>query len=196
MEWLAGDSESARWVRQNTEVFVVPVMDVDDVATGDGGKECLPQDPNLDWSAAPHFLEVAAVEKGVQALAKEGRMDLLIDLHNPGASVKQVTLYLTPTNYIGAQAAANQNQLFAIIRREVTEPLTVAAEPIWDGPGPHWPNLTCPWVYYHANPQTVAVTMETAWNTPSGTTTGYKAVGERLGMAVASYLHDHPAKPQ
>jgi len=197
-EWLAGDNESAQWVRQNAEVFFVPIMAVDHVATGDGGKECLPQDPNQDWSATPHWPEVAAVEKGVLALAKEGRMDLLLDLHNPGASATQITLYLTPTNYLGAQAAANQNQLFTIVRREVTEPLTVAAEPVWDGPGPHWATLSCPWVYRHANPQTVAVTMETPWNTSAGTTNGYKAVGERLGVALASYLRNHsssPAKP-
>jgi len=197
-EWLAGNSESAQWVRQNAEVFFVPVMDVDHVATGDGGKECIPQDPNQDWSANPHWPEVAAVEKGVLALAKEGRMDLLLDLHNPGATATQVTLWLTPTNYLGAQAAANQNQLFTIVSREVTEPLSVAAEPHWDGPGPHWPTLSCPWVYEHANPQTVAITVETAWNTPVGTTTGYRAVGQRLGVAMASYLRNRsssPAKP-
>ena len=197
-EWLAGDSESAQWVRQNAEVFFVPVMDVDHVASGDGGKECLPQDPNQDWSAEPHWPEVAAVEKGVLALAGEGRMDLLVDLHNPGANATQVTVYLTPTNYLGAQAAANQNQFFASLRREVTQPLSVAAEPIWDGPGPHWATLSCPWVYRHTNPQTVAVTVETAWNTPAGTTNGYKAVGQQLGIAMASYLRNlsnSPAKP-
>lgn len=196
-EWLAGKSEPAQWVRQNAEVFLVPIMDVDDVATGDGGKECLPQDPNQDWSAQPHFLEVAAVEKGVLALAKEGRMDLMIDLHNPGAGATQVNLWLTPTNYIGAQAAANQDQLFTTISREVTEPLTVAAKPVWDGPGPHWATLSCPWVYRHGNPQTVAITMETAWNSAAGTTNGFKAVGEQLGVAIASYLRslsNNPAK--
>jgi hypothetical protein len=197
-EWLAGESGPAQWVRQNAEVFFVPIMDVDDVATGDGGKECLPQDPNKDWSATPHFAEVAAVEKGVLALAKEGRMDLLIDLHNPGASKKEVTLWITPTNYLSAQAAANQNQLFAIMQREVTEPLSVAAEPVWDGPGPNWATLSCPWVYHHGNPQTVAITVETAWNTAAGTTAGYRVVGQRLGVAMASYLRNRssgPAKP-
>jgi hypothetical protein len=197
-EWLAGNSESAQWLRQNAEVFFVPVMDADQVATGDGGKECVPQDPNEDWSATPRFLEVTAVEKGILALAKEGRMDLLLDLHNPSATVTQVTMYLTPTNYIGAQAAVNQNQLFTIVGREVTAPLSVAANPIWDGPGPHWATLTCPWVYAHANPQTVAITVETAWNTRASTTTGYRAVGQELGVAVASYLRNRSsgsAKP-
>lgn len=198
-EWLADNSESAQWVRQNAEVFFVPVMDVDHVATGDGGKECIPQDPNQDWSASPHWPEVAAVEKGIQALAGEGRMDVLVDLHNPAASAKQVNVWLTPTNLLGTQAAANQNQLFTNLSREMTEPLSVAADPHWDAPGPHWHTLSCPWVYEHANPQTVAITVETAWNTPVSTTTGYRAVGQRLGIALASYLRNRsssPAKPK
>ena len=203
-EWLAGSSESAQWVRQNAEIFFVPVMDVDHVATGDGGKECVPQDPNEDWSAHPHWPEVAAVEKGVLALAREGRMDLLLDLHNPDAAGTQVNLWITPTNYVGTQAAANQNQLVTSVSREVTEPLSVAAEPHWDGPlrnpawEPLWHALTCPWVYEHADPQTVAITVETAWNTPASTTTGYGTVGQQLGVAMASYLRNRsnsPAKP-
>lgn len=41
-EWLLGATEEARWLRRHAEIFVVPIMDVDNVATGNDGKEELP----------------------------------------------------------------------------------------------------------------------------------------------------------
>jgi hypothetical protein len=38
-EWLLSDRDAdAAWLRQHGEVFIVPIMDVDNVATGNGGK--------------------------------------------------------------------------------------------------------------------------------------------------------------
>ncbi len=193
-EWLASGDERAQWLRENAEIFFVPIMDVDRVATGDGGKESLPQDHNFDWSNAPHWPEVAAVQKRVLALKQEGRMSLLVDLHNPGASAREIDLWITPTNLVGALAAQNQQRFADALRREVVEPIPVKTEPHWDGPGkdPYWQaawhELTCPWVYEHANPSTVAITMETPWNTPASTTDGYRAVGRGLGQAIERFL--------
>lgn len=195
-EWLMSQDERARWLRQNAEVFFVPIMDVDRVATGDGGKEGLPQDANFDWSEAPHWPEVAAAQKRITALVKERRMDLLVDLHNPGAGQKEVDLWITPTNLIGALQAQNQERFVAALRQEVRAPIPVKAAPHWDGPGNDpfwqaaWHELTCPWVYEHGNPQTVAITMETPWNTPASTVDGYRAVGVRLGLAIEKYFRE------
>jgi hypothetical protein len=193
-EWLASNDPRAQSMRRNAEFFFVPVMDPDHVATGDGGKECLPQDQNRDWSDAPHWPEVAAVQKHVRSLVKEGRMDLLIDLHNPGAAAREVDLWITPTNLLGAVQGRNQTKLFAAIRAEVTSPIRAKAEPHWDGPSPDhpatWHTLSCPWVYEHGNPHTVAITVETPWNMPAGTTTGYREVGRKLGLAIERYLRE------
>jgi hypothetical protein len=195
-EWLVSDDERAQWLRANAEFFIVPIMDVDHTATGDGGKESLPQDPNCDWSDTPYWPEVAAVQKSILALTKESRMALLLDLHNPGASAKQVDLWITPTNFLSAPAARNQTSFFEAVRREAISPMTVKADPHWDGPragnDPYWlkrwNELSCPWVYKHAGPQTVAVTVETPWNIPASTTDGYRRVGQGLGFAIARYL--------
>jgi hypothetical protein len=195
-EWLASEDEHARWLRQNTEVFFVPIMDVDHVASGDGGKECLPQDANFDWTDTPHWPEVAAIQKRILTWVKEQRMDLLVDLHNPGAGQREVDLWITPTNVLTGLQAQNQGRFFAAMRREVREPMTVNAQPHWDGPGndpdglTRWHKLSCPWTYDHGNPHTVAITMETPWNIPAGTSDGYRAVGRRLGLAIESYLRE------
>jgi hypothetical protein len=197
-EWLLGNDERAKRLRAGTEIFFVPIMDVDRVVTGDGGKQSLPQDHNRDWTPTPHWPEVAAVQQRVLALAREERMALLVDLHNPGASAKRVDLWITPTNHLGALAARNQTRLFEAVCREITTPIPVKPEPHWDGPGKGWweqawHTLTCTWTYEHANPHTVAITVETPWNTPSSTAEGYRAVGQGLGRAIELYFRE-PSK--
>lgn len=77
------DHPDAAWLRQHAEIFVVPIMDVDNTATGNGGKNALPQDHNRDWSSQPHWNEIIAAKRRVSDLIAEGRMDVFLDLHNP-----------------------------------------------------------------------------------------------------------------
>src|SRR5438477_533546 len=46
LEWLLSEDADAIWLRHHAEVFVVPIMDVDNAATGNGGKEADPRDHN------------------------------------------------------------------------------------------------------------------------------------------------------
>ena len=197
-EWLTSNDDRARRLRSEAEIFFVPVMDADRVATSDGGKESIPRDHNEDWSQSPHYPEVAAVEKRILAQVKENRVALLVDLHNPNNKSTDSQLWVTPTNLIGSLAARNQARLIQACRDEILSPLPVPPDGhvIWDSPGEAgwwktaWHNLTCPWVYEHANPQTVATTLEVAWNTQSSTTKGYRAVGEGLGRAIELYMRE------
>src|SRR6185436_1582322 len=45
-DWVLGNDEGAKWLRQNNEIYLIPIMDIDHVATGDGGKHALPHDHN------------------------------------------------------------------------------------------------------------------------------------------------------
>lgn len=49
VEWLLGDEPEAGWLREHAEVIVIPVLDVDRVATGDGGKESSPREHHPLW---------------------------------------------------------------------------------------------------------------------------------------------------
>ena len=40
----------------------------------------------------------------------------------------------------------------------------------------------------------VAVTLETAWNTPDSTTDGYRTLGRQLAQAIEKYLRDDVRK--
>ena len=195
-EWLLSEDKRATRLRSQAEVFFVPVMDGDPVVTGDGGKQSIPRDHNEDWSATAHYPEVAAVQKRILASVKENRMALLVDLHNPSAKARNSQLWVTPTNFLSALAAQNQERLIRAAIQEIGAPMPVTEKLVWDSPGKAawgqtaWHSLTCPWVYEHANPQTVALTLEVPWNAPASTTSGYRSVGQGLGRAIELYLRE------
>ena len=55
---------------------------------------------------------------------------------------------------------------------------------------PIWHRISTPWVSEHGDPQTLSFTVEIPWNTPQGTTEGYREVGRKLGLVVEHYLRD------
>lgn len=48
IEWVAGDTSEAASLRRAAEILVVPIVDVDNVVLGAGGKEAIPRDHNRD----------------------------------------------------------------------------------------------------------------------------------------------------
>ena len=60
---------------------------------------------------------------------------------------------------------------------------------------PLWRQISANWVAMNGNPHTVSLCLETIWNYPNSTTTGYRAVGSNLAAAVHEYLAERPAKP-
>ena len=85
-EWAASDDPAAIDLRRRASIWYVPIMDVDRVAIGAGGKESTPRDHNRDWSDHPHYPAVAAAQSRILAADKAGRFDLFVDLHNPGST--------------------------------------------------------------------------------------------------------------
>lgn len=189
-EWLAGDDEAAAWLRRNAEVFLVPLMDVDHVASGDGGKHALPQDHNRDWSATPHWPEVAAVQQQILARASEGRLAIFLDSHNPSPGATQQTFYVQYPPYVSESAAAAQERFLARVRTEFGEIRLLDGKPSVPAHLPIWERISAPWVVQHGNPQTVSLTVETPWNIPQGTPAGYREVGRKLGLALTGYLRE------
>jgi hypothetical protein len=190
VEWLLSNDERAKWLRQNTEVVFVPIMDVDHVSSGDGGKHALPQDHNLDWTASAHWPEVAASQKRLLAIANEGRMNIFLDLHNPGSGNQLQTLYVIDTEYMKPESEPRKKRFVELMIKEFGEIKQIAARP----PVKHpelFHQVSVPWVLEHTNPQTIAFCVETPWNSPNGTTAGYRRVGQKLGNVVEALLHQN-----
>src|SRR5581483_2326218 len=185
-----GNDEHAIWLRQNAQIIFVPLMDVDHVATGDGGKEALPQDQNRDWTDAPHWPEIAAAQKRILPIMKEGRMDVYIDVHNPSPGETLPKFYRDYPPYIGEKGAALEDRFLALASEAFGQIKTVDGKPSKPEDLPEWHTISTPWFLEHGNPQTISFTLEVPWNTPQGTVEGYRAIGEKLGLTVQKYLRD------
>lgn len=193
-EWMSGDDEAARWLREHADIFIVPVMDVDHVATGDGGKEALPQDHNRDWSDAPHWPEVAAAQRRLAAMAAEKRLDFFIDLHNPGSGDLQSYFYTGEDSLAGEQARTNRDRFLDLAAKPLDGPIpqTAKSRPSGSAYHPLWRQISNNWVTVHGNPQTVSLCLETAWNTPASNIDGYLTKGRKLVETIATYLSERP----
>lgn len=189
-EWLMSPDEDAQWLRTNAEIFLIPIMDVDNVATGNGGKEADPRDHNRDWTEHPAYPEVAAAQKRLLALAKEGRLSLFLDLHNPAPNDRQPFFFVGPEELLAPPAKENRAKFLATAMEHINGPLAVEKKVRTTGASYHplYKQISGMWVGDHGNPDTVAACLETSWNTPHSTTEGYRTVGKQLGQAVTDYL--------
>lgn len=193
-EWLMGDDAEAQWLRQNAEIFIVPIMDIDNTATGNGGKEGLPHDHNRDWSDQPNWNEVAAAQHMIGELAKEDRMDVFLDLHNPAPGDSRAFFYALPDDLVKEPMLANRNHFIELATSRIREVFPVLDKPKYDGPKYHplWRQISGAWVSMHANPHTVSLCLETSWNIERSTQQGYREVGAALAKAVQKYLAGQP----
>jgi hypothetical protein len=194
VEWIVSDDPRAVSLRKQAEITIVPVMDVDSVTIGAGGKNQTPHDHNRDWSEEPHFPEVAAAIERIKKRDERGRFDLFIDLHNPGAGSKHPFFFITPREMLTDLAQRNLDRFLAAAREEMTGPLEYVGETRESGASydQRWRYISKNWVSFHCHEHVVAVTLETAWNTPHSNTDGYRSVGKQLAMAVERYLRTAP----
>ena len=198
-EWLLGDDAEAAWLRQHAEIFIVPIMDVDNTATGNGGKDAQPQDHNRDWSAQPHWNEIIAAQRMVSSLIEEGRMDVFLDLHNPAPDDPTFFYVLSPEllkePMIGLRDRFVELAYARISKIKPLIPMSNKPKVIGANYHPLWRQISANWVSMNGNPHTVSLCLETIWNYSNSTTEGYRAVGSNLAAAVREYLAERPAKP-
>lgn len=189
-DWLLSDAADAVWLRSHALVFLVPIVDVDRVATGDGGKEAVPHDHNRDWTDAPHYPEIAAIQERIRGWSDERRMAVFIDLHNPGPNSKEAFFFGAPDEVFDEVRKAQRSGFVDTIR--TTWDAAIPLENVVRSTGPNyhplWKQISSTWVTLHANNDTIAVCLETPWNTPYSTTTGYREVGASLAKGVARFF--------
>jgi hypothetical protein len=185
--WLVSSDPQAIWLRQHAEIYIVPIMDVDHVATGDGGKNGYPHDHNRDWNDKPHWPEVASAQRHIQMLTKKNQMNIFLDLHNPAASNKVQTMYVLDKSYMASGSFLRQQQFLGLMNEYFGEIKQHLNNPRPAIPSPD-ERVSEVWVLDNANPNTVAFCVETPWNSPSGTIEGYHGVGRKLGKVMEKML--------
>ena len=200
VEWLVSADADAQWLRRHAEIFIVPIMDVDNVATGNGGKEANPRDHNRDWDDQPIYPEVAAAQKQLRAFIKDGRFDLFVDLHNPGPG--DPTFFFTLGNELLKEPMITLRDRFLqlaygrISKIKPLIPMSNQAKITGASYHPLWRNISGNWGCMNGNPHTVSVCLETIWNYQNSNTEGYRAVGKNLGLAIADFQRSKAATKQ
>lgn len=189
-EWLVSDDPRAGELRSKAEIVIVPIMDIDNAAIGAGGKAEKPQDHNRDWSEKPHHASVAAAQERIKEMNRAGKFDLFIDLHNPGPSDTNPYYYMAPPEQLTELGKRNIEEFLAASKAEITGPLKFEGKTLISGANydPNWKQISKNWVTENTRDHVVAVTLETAWNTPASTQEGYRRVGRELGLAVERHL--------
>jgi len=192
MRWLANDSPAAVRLRERTTVFVVPIMDIDSVQDGCGGKGSIPRDHNRDWSAMPIYPEVAAAQKRLIDLADREQLKVFIDLHNPAPGDRRPFFFGPGIEQLKPQEQQRYNRwlIGAVAAIDQLDPKYHFTSYISTTEEQN--RVSSTWVRNHCGNDVLSATLETAWNRPQGTAEGYQQVGEQLGEALDRFIASPP----
>ena len=117
-------------------------------------------------------------------------MAVFIDLHNPGPNSNEAFFFGAPDEVFDEVRKAQRSSFVDTLR--TTWDAAIPLENVVRSTGPNyhplWKQISCTWVTLHANDDTIAVCLETPWNTPHSTTTGYREVGASLAKGVARFF--------
>ena len=195
-EWVVGDDPRARSLREKADIVVVPLMDVDSVAMGAGGKGQKPRDHNRDWTESPHWPEVRAAMAEIDRMHNGTGLDVFVDLHSPGMYDPE-TYYLTSPGANKTEIGRrNLARFMGASRAEMTGPLELRTEQKIAGSKytSGWQAMSQNWVTARTSGHALAFTLEAAWNHPGSTADGYRALGRQLGLALERYLREDPRR--
>jgi hypothetical protein len=185
---VASDDPVAIELRNKATICVVPIMDVDNVANGMGGKEAVPRDHNRDWDDNPVYPEVRAAQMAIKKLNASHRFDLFIDLHNPGPNDRQPYFYGPKLDRLSQIQSRNYIRWKAIAESQIDHLESDYRFTSYIKTQQELDRVSKNWVRNHTSPHVVALTLETSWNRPQGTMQGYQQVGKQLGLTIARYL--------
>jgi hypothetical protein len=191
VEWLSSDDPAAKSLRETARIVYVPIMDVDNVELGAGGKNQKPHDHNRDWSEEPVFSAVRAAQRGILEMDDAGEMNLFIDLHNPAPNDPKPFFFVSPASELPADKAAKQELWLKTAQEFLAQEKLGLAEKTRESGATYdrlWRQISKNWVMFSCEQPVVAVTLETSWNTPYSTQTGYQEYGRALGRAVHAFV--------
>jgi hypothetical protein len=193
IEWLVSDDPRAKALRAKADVTLIPIMDVDNVARGAGGKDQKPHDHNRDWSDKPVWKAVGAAMAELKRLDAAGRLKLFLDLHDPGWGGGDVQYWCSEFAQQPPARLERSKRLIAEFQAE-----WAGAKDLWAFKGPHDPKYikglpaAGNWVRSHARDDVVAATLEIPVGPPKnfqGAPPGpHLALGRCVGLAIERFF--------
>ena len=189
--WLASADKDAKWLRENVVIYYVPIMDVDNVQRGAGGKNQIPHDHNRDWGEEPIHPEVEAAQKLIKQLDRDYNFAFFIDLHNPGPGDRKPFFFGSPKDHVPEERANKQASFMKVCQKNLgKEPLGFNSNLRITGANYHplWRRISKNWVARNTQKGSISLTLETSWDTPNSHQTGYQRYGAALGRSISQFL--------
>lgn len=87
---ILADTPEGKWLRENVEFFIIPIVDGDGVEDGDQGKNRQPYDHNRDYEGTSIYPQVQAIRERLP-LWSQGKLRFALDMHCP--SIKDQAIY-------------------------------------------------------------------------------------------------------
>jgi hypothetical protein len=194
IRWASSDDPLAVQLRSSTDIFFVPIMDVDNVERGAGGKDSAPRDHNRDWADRPIYPEVLAAQTAIKQQIDAGRLRVYIDLHNPGPGDRE-PFYFGPLDYneLPSGLRKKYDRFLEFSTQYIRGPLAIHPRyrfATYVPTAEEQSRVSRNWVGDRIGQQGISLTLETAWNTPASTIDGYREVGRGLATTVAKFLNE------
>ena len=188
VEWIASTDPAAVKLRGSTSIHIIPIMDVDNVERGAGGKNQIPHDHNRDWGDKPIHPEVASAQKGIRQLDNARTFSLFLDLHNPGPGDRKPFFFGSPEDHLTPERKANQARFLEICKTHLGQELLGFNPKLritGSGYHPLWRRISKNWVARNTAQGSISLTLETSWDTPDSTQEGYQSYGQALVKSLA-----------
>ena len=113
---VMSDSPEAKFLMENTEMFVVPFADLDGVRAGDQGKNRRPHDHNRDYLENPVYPSVKAIMERYSSFPSGSKI-IGIDFHCPGRLESESYFYYSSKEFV----AENTKKLSQILERQAKD---------------------------------------------------------------------------
>ncbi|MEZ6137776.1 MAG: sialate O-acetylesterase [Pirellulaceae bacterium] len=191
IEWIASNDPAAEAMRKEACVYFVPIIDVDNVVLGAGGKDATPRDHNRDWSDQPYYPEIAAAQEMIRTIHAKHGLDVYVDLHNPGAN--DPTFFFGPFGYAEFQGNPRRNyqRWIEVAAKHIREPVPIVPEyrfATYVTTEEERGRMSSEWVRQRIGEDGISVTLETGWNNIAMSAAGYAEIGAGLGRTLAEYF--------
>ncbi len=128
LQGTLADDATGRWLRENTDIFVVPFMDTDGVEDGNQGKNRAPHDHNRDYAGEPLYSEVAALKARLPVWSA-GRPLVFLDIHDPAlkGDIHESLVFLEPAEQ---DQAERLGRLTTILERDMQGTILISRQNI------------------------------------------------------------------
>ncbi len=114
ISYLTRDDSSVKNFRRNFITYIVPMMDVDNVAEGKTGRMQQPVDFNRDWIDKPHWNAIEATEELLESTSEINNLRIFVDIHSVFPSFPDTTLTFFNIYAKNDEHSDNLNDFFGL----------------------------------------------------------------------------------